>query len=88
MAAVQSEASYPTWGAAADKARMAHNFTSTEDQDDECSICFDRKVTINFQPCKHGACSDCVDSLRRRVIFKVMCFQASLTAKFILQPCV
>lgn len=73
MTAVQRGPGETIWGGAAEKANGLSKpiKAENEDHDEECSICFDRKVTIRFQPCKHGACSDCVEQLRRQVIFKV-----------------
>lgn len=73
MAALSSEPPRPSWSIASKNTSGDKSKASAvlDDQNEECTICFDRKVTIHFLPCKHGACSNCVESLRRGVIFKV-----------------
>jgi len=65
----------PVWGktASSPSAPAPEEGQEKAIDEEECKICFDRKITNIFQPCKHGACSDCVDSLRHSVIFKVNC---------------
>lgn len=38
---------------------------------EECNICFEAAIDVKFMPCKHGACTACVDSLRAAAVFKV-----------------
>lgn len=71
MAAVHGNGAKPAWGLKT-AAAVVDKVSKSEEEDEECSICFERRVSTHFQPCQHGACSDCVDSLRRQVIFKVM----------------
>ena len=59
------------WVAAWGKgAAAAVNAAPLKDGDEECVICFERAVQVNFRPCKHGACHACVDKLRAANIFK------------------
>lgn len=59
------------WVAAWGKgAAAAVNAAPLRDGDEECVICFERAVQVNFRPCKHGACHACVDKLRAANIFK------------------
>ncbi|DBA74033.1 TPA: hypothetical protein ACH3X1_010851 [Trebouxia sp. C0004] len=37
---------------------------------EECTICYAAPQNVSFKPCSHGACYDCVNSLRRANIFK------------------
>lgn len=82
------------WGSSS---RSDGETTKLNEGDEECYICFEAAIDVNFVPCKHGACTTCVGQLRAAAIFSVRltalmidivhhCIGAALRIDGILKP--